>query len=240
MSSLIEMIQQIARNEIEKIHTLELGVVETVNLHETEDDVVNYDCSVLLKGRTTKDGAPLKLENVPIATAHSGSVIIPYVNDLVLTSFINGIFSMPVITGGLLCGKKDPTLYGWRTSHHLRSVCLPPGRYGYSQGAPLLDRRIIEFMGLPKEEEFRHEYMIRFNSGTVVRYDESIVDIATNFLPKEGDDSEPDDFVSHMRLEGVGEKEAKLTTKPPNQKCELTKTTLVYSVCTHCCSHVTR
>jgi hypothetical protein len=79
-----------------------------------------------------------------------------------------------------------------------------------SQGAPLLDRRIIEFMGLPKEEEFRHEYMIRFNSGTVVRYDESIVDIATNFLPKEGDDSEPDDFVSHMRLEGVGEKEAKL------------------------------
>ena len=31
MSSLIEMIQQIARNEIEKIHTLELGVVETVN-----------------------------------------------------------------------------------------------------------------------------------------------------------------------------------------------------------------
>jgi len=211
MSSLIEMIQQIARNEIEKLHTLELGVVETVNLHESEDDVVNYDCSVLLKGRTTSDGAPLKLENVPIGTAHSGSVIIPYVNDLVLISFINGIFSMPVIIGRLYSVEKRTPLYA--DGEH--RITFDPNIYRQgdkdtSQGGPLLDRRIIEFRGMPKEGEFRHDYLIRFNSGTVVRYDESTVDLMTNFLPKEGEDSEPADFVSHMRLQGVGEKEAKL------------------------------
>ncbi len=211
MSSLIEMIRQIARNEIEKLHTLELGVVETVNLHETEDDVVNYDCSVLLKGRTTKEGTPLKLENVPIATAHSGSVIIPYVNDLVLISFINGIFSMPVIIGRLYSVEKRTPLYG--DGEH--RITFDPNVYRQgdkdtSRGEPLLDRRIIEFRGMPKKGEFMHDYLIRFNAGTVVRYDESIVDIVTNFLPKEGEDSEPSDFVSHMRLRGVGEKEAEL------------------------------
>jgi len=211
MSSLIEMIQQIAKNEIEKVHILELGVVETVNLHESEDDVVNYDCSVLLKGRTTVDGAPLKLENVPIATPHSGSVIIPYVNDLVLISFINGIFSMPVIIGRLYSVEKRTPLYA--DGEH--RITFDPNTYRLddkdtSRDSPLLDRRIIEFKGMPKEGEFQHEYLIRFNGGTVVRYDESTVDLATNFLPKEGEDSEPADFVSHVRLQGAGENEAKL------------------------------
>lgn len=205
------MIQQIAKNEVEKLHVLELGVIETVNIHEIEDDVVNYDCSVLLKGRTTKEGEPLKLENVPIATSHTGSVIIPYVDDLALLSFINGNFSMPVIIGRLYSVEKRSPLY--MDGEHRITFDPKTYRLGDRDTAtdePLIDRRIIDFQGMPKEGEFQHEYLIRFKSGTVVRYDESTVDIVTNFLPKSGEDAEPGEIISHLRLQGVDKNEAKM------------------------------
>jgi len=209
MSSLIRMIQQIAKNEVDRLHTLELGVIETVNIHETEEDVVNYDCTVLLKGRTTKEGEPLKLEHIPIGTDHTGSVTVPYVDDLVLISFINGNFAMPVIIGRLYSVEKRAPLY--HEGEHRMTFdpkLYRKGERNASHENPLTDRRIIDFRGLPKEGEFEHEYVIQFNSGTMVRYDESSVDMVTNYLSKEGDDAEPDDRISHLRLEGKSEKEA--------------------------------
>jgi len=208
MSSLIRMIQQIAKNEVDRLHTLELGVIETVNIHETEDDVVNYDCTVLLKGRTTKDGEPLKLEHIPLATHHTGSVIVPYVDDLILVSFINGNFAMPVIIGRLYSVEKRAPLY--QEGEHRMTFdpkLYRKGERNASDEEPMVDRRIIDFRGLPKEGEFEHEYVIQFNSGTMVRYDESSVDMVTNFLSKKGDDAEPGGKVSHLRLEGKSEKE---------------------------------
>ena len=203
------MIQQIARNEVEKLHVLELGVIEAVNVHESEDDPVNYDCSVLLKGRPTKDGEPLKLENVPIVTHHTGTVIPPYVNDLVLLSFINGNFSMPVIIGRLYSTEKRVPIHA--DGEH--RITFDPKTYRHgdddnSPDGPRMDRRIIDFQGMPKDGKFLHEYLIRFKNGTMVRYDESTVDLITNFLPKSGDDGEPGEAISHMRLNGIDGNEA--------------------------------
>ena len=211
MSSLIRMIQQIARNEVDRLHTLELGVIETVNVHETGDDVVNYDCNVLLKGRTTKDGESLKLEHIPLATDHTGSVIVPYVNDLVLVSFINGNFAMPVIIGRLYSVEKRAPLY--REGEHRMTFdprLYRKGERNTSDEELQIDRRIIDFRGLPEEGKFEHEYLIQFNSGTMVRYDESTVDMVTNFLSKKGDEAEPSDNISHFRLQGKGEKESSI------------------------------
>ena len=69
MDSGYEMIRKIAEHEVDKVHLMEYGKVESVNLHSSEDDGVGYTCSVLLVGRTTDNGEMLKLENVPIATS---------------------------------------------------------------------------------------------------------------------------------------------------------------------------
>lgn len=170
MTSLVNMIRQIARQEVEKLSTLELGVVETVNLHENENDVVNHDCSVLLKARTTPEGEPLKLESVPIATYHSGSVIVPYVNDLVLVSFINGNFAMPVIIGILHSMEKRAPLYA-EGEHRTE---FNPTTYRDKDNSDL-DRKVMVFNGTNED----NEYLIEFKDGPSISYKPGTVEITT-------------------------------------------------------------
>ena len=120
-----EMIRKIAQREVEKLHLIEYGKVESVNIHSSESDGIGYTCSVLLVGRTTDDGEMLKLENVPIVTGFTGQIDVPYVDDLVLISYINGDFELPVIIGRLYSREKKPPLF--EDGHHL--IEIAPDRY---------------------------------------------------------------------------------------------------------------
>jgi hypothetical protein len=120
-----EMIRKVAEREVEKLHLLEYGKVESVNIHSSEDDGTGYTCSVLLVGRTTDDGQMLKLENVPIVTGFTGQIDVPYVDDLVLVSYINGDFELPVIVGRLYSREKKPPLF--EDGQHL--IEIAPSRY---------------------------------------------------------------------------------------------------------------
>ena len=91
-SSGYEMIRKVAEREVERLHLLEYGKVESVNLHESESDGIGYTCSILLVGRTTDDGQMLKLENVPIVSGFTGMIDVPKIDELVLVSYINGDF----------------------------------------------------------------------------------------------------------------------------------------------------
>lgn len=106
-----EMIRRIAERELGRLHMLEYGKVESVNIHNSEDDGIGYTCAVQLVGRTTDDGEMLKLENVPIVTGFTGQIDVPYVDDLVLVAYINGDFELPVIIGRLYSREKKPPLF---------------------------------------------------------------------------------------------------------------------------------
>ena len=120
-----EMIRKVAEREVEKLHLLEYGKVESVNIHSSEDDGIGYTCSILLVGRTTDDGEMLKLENVPIVTGFTGQIDVPYVDELVLVSYINGDFELPVIVGRLYSREKKPPLF--EDGQHL--IEIAPSRY---------------------------------------------------------------------------------------------------------------
>lgn len=99
MESIIGVIQKVAKKEVAKIYTTELGEVTEVFPHAAESDKDNYQCSVKLKNRKQTDGSDFELRKVPIATTHIGTVSIPNIGDLVLIAFINGHINAPVIIG---------------------------------------------------------------------------------------------------------------------------------------------
>ena len=79
-----EMIRTVAEREVSKIHMLEIGRVESVDIHESDDDGIDYSCSLLLMGRKTPEDEPLKLEHVQILSDRTGSIIVPYIDGLVV------------------------------------------------------------------------------------------------------------------------------------------------------------
>ena len=161
-----ELIQKIVAREIRKIHLLEYGRVESVDLHETEDDGINYTCSVLLLERKTDDGKPIKLERVPIATPHTGSIAVPYVDDMVLVSFVDGNFEMPVIIGRLYCKEKKAPLY--REGDN--KLVFDPDKYRKSDVKPHVNKFLIRFSGSGKKGEPEDEFKIEFQDGPTVVY----------------------------------------------------------------------
>jgi hypothetical protein len=134
-----EMIRKIAQREVDKFHLLEYGKVESVNIHESEDDGIGYTCSVLLVGRTTDDGEMLKLENVPISTPFTGQINVPYIDDLVLISYINGDFELPVIIGRLYSREKKPPLF--EDGQHLLELSQEPTSLGEP---PIMDIKFVD------------------------------------------------------------------------------------------------
>ncbi len=135
-----EMIRTIAEREVEKMHLLEYGRVESVNIHESDGDGMGYTCSVLLVGRTTDDGEMLKLENVPIVAGFMGMVDVPKIDDLVLVSYINGDFELPVIIGRLYSKEKTPPIF--EDGQHLWEISKDG--YGSNVETAKLDIKFVD------------------------------------------------------------------------------------------------
>jgi hypothetical protein len=102
MSNIVEVIRNIARMEVKKMHTTELGVVTSVFPHSDDTDKDNYECNVKLKDKG------VELRKVPVATQQIGFANILHTGDLVLVSFIDGSINSPVIVGRLYNEKDRP------------------------------------------------------------------------------------------------------------------------------------
>lgn len=92
---LVEIIQAIVRDELNKLRVAEVGVVTQLFSHESGSDKNNYECNVRLRD------TGLELHRVPVATQRIGLAAIPNVDDLVLVQFIGGSLHGAVITGRL-------------------------------------------------------------------------------------------------------------------------------------------
>ena len=100
--SLYETIQKIVQQELGRIRTAELAVVQEQHPHASDGDQDNYACTVQLRD------SGLVLKRVPVATGRIGSASIPPVGDLVLVQFIGGDVNAPVIVGSLYNDEDRP------------------------------------------------------------------------------------------------------------------------------------
>lgn len=163
------LIRKIAEREVNKLHLFELGKVESVDIHRTELDGVNYACSILLLARTGADGRPLKLENVPILTQYTGEILVPYEDDLVVVAYIYGEFELPVIIGKLYTQEKPAQIYDPGDY----KLTFDPKRYQPRSRNPI-NRHIIEFLGVNNGNEYR----IEFRKGSVIKYTQTQIQLA--------------------------------------------------------------
>jgi phage baseplate assembly protein gpV len=101
---IVEAIQTVSREELKKIHIMEIGIVTSVFPHSSGADKDNYECNVKLRD------TEMELRKVPVATQHVGLSNIVHVNDQVLVSFINGDINSPVVIGRLYNDEDRPPL----------------------------------------------------------------------------------------------------------------------------------
>jgi phage baseplate assembly protein gpV len=104
MSTIVETLQAIVRQELSRVRVADLGLVEDIYPHSSEGDDENYGCDVRLKN------SGLLLKRVPVATGHIGTVAIPNVGDLVLVTYDKGDVQQPLIIGRLYNGDDRPPL----------------------------------------------------------------------------------------------------------------------------------
>ncbi len=116
-SELIDTLQQLIRREIERVRTIEIGIVEEIHPHAAEDDSDNYACSVRLRD------SGIALPSIPVAASRIGVTSIPAEGDLVLVQFIGGDVNHPVVVGSLYSDQQRPPVNddGTLVMH------LPPG-----------------------------------------------------------------------------------------------------------------
>jgi phage baseplate assembly protein gpV len=93
--TLYESIQRIVQDELRRVRTAELAVVQEQHPHAGQSDTDNYACTVVLRD------AGMVLRKVPVATSRIGAVSIPAVGELVLVQFVGGDVNAPVIVGRL-------------------------------------------------------------------------------------------------------------------------------------------
>ncbi len=104
MSTIVDTIQAIVRQEMRGVRITELGVVEAVYPHSAASDMDNYGCDVRLKN------SGLLLKRVPIATGRIGTIAIPNIGDLVLLAFDKGDVNQPIVIGRLYNDTDRPPL----------------------------------------------------------------------------------------------------------------------------------
>ncbi|WP_328331068.1 hypothetical protein OHA70_10430 [Kribbella sp. NBC_00382] len=104
MSTIVDTIAAIVRDELAGHRTTELGVVTAVHPHTGKDDDDNYGVDVKLRG------SGLELKRVPVGTGHVGSVAIPNVNDLVLLAYDHGDVNAPIVIARLYDDVDRPPL----------------------------------------------------------------------------------------------------------------------------------
>jgi uncharacterized protein involved in type VI secretion and phage assembly len=100
--SLFQTIQRIVQEELGRMRTAELAVVQEQHPHAGDSDKDNYACTVALRN------SGIVLKRVPVATARLGSVSVPPVGALVLVQFIGGDVNAPVIVGSLYSDEDRP------------------------------------------------------------------------------------------------------------------------------------
>ena len=100
--TLFETIQKIVQQEIGRIRTAELGVVQEQHPHADDSDSDNYSCTVVLRD------SEIVLNQVPVATQRIGTASIPAVGELVLVQFLGGDINAPIITGRLYNDEDRP------------------------------------------------------------------------------------------------------------------------------------
>jgi uncharacterized protein involved in type VI secretion and phage assembly len=100
--TLLETIQRIVQEELSRLRTAELGIVQEQHPHAGEGDTDNYACTVVLRN------SGIVLKRVPVATPRIGTASIPSVGDLVLVQFVGGDVNAPVITGSLYNDEDRP------------------------------------------------------------------------------------------------------------------------------------
>lgn len=104
MSTIVNTLQEIIRQEMRSLRVADLGLVEEVYPHSGESDVDNYGCDVRLKN------SGLLLKRVPLAIGHIGTASIPNKGDLVLLVFDKGDVNQPLIIGRLYNEKQRPPI----------------------------------------------------------------------------------------------------------------------------------
>jgi phage baseplate assembly protein gpV len=100
--TLYETIQRIVQEELGRVRTAELAVVQEQHPHADGSDKDNYACTVRLRD------SGIVLGQVPIATSRIGNVSIPAVGELVLVQFVGGDINAPIITGRLYNDEDRP------------------------------------------------------------------------------------------------------------------------------------
>src|SRR5690242_2557699 len=100
--TLYETIQRIVQDELGRIGTATLAIVQEQHAHADAGDQDNYACTVRLRDNG------LVLKQVPVATARVGSASIPAVGDLVLVQYLGGDVNAPVITGSFYNDEDRP------------------------------------------------------------------------------------------------------------------------------------
>jgi phage baseplate assembly protein gpV len=104
VTSIVDTIAAIVRDELTAHRTTELGVVTAVHPHSGKNDDDNYGVDVKLRG------SGLELKRVPVGTGHVGSVAIPNVNDLVLLAYDHGDVNAPIVIARLYDDVDRPPL----------------------------------------------------------------------------------------------------------------------------------
>ena len=100
--TLYETVQRIVQEELGRVRTAELALVQEQHPHADDSDKDNYACTVRLRD------SGIVLEQVPVATSRIGCVSIPAVNELVLVQFVGGDINAPIITGRLYNDEDRP------------------------------------------------------------------------------------------------------------------------------------
>lgn len=100
--SLYDTIRRLVQEELGRVRTAELAVVQEQHPHASDSDKDNYACTVALRD------SGIVLKQVPVATQRIGVASIPAVGELVLVQFIGGDINAPVITGRLYNDEDRP------------------------------------------------------------------------------------------------------------------------------------
>lgn len=100
--TLFDTIRRIVQEEVNRVRTAELAVVQEQHPHSDDSDKDNYACTVALRD------SGIVLKHVPVATQRIGTASIPAVGELVLVQFIGGDINAPVITGRLYNDEDRP------------------------------------------------------------------------------------------------------------------------------------
>lgn len=100
--ALFDAIRRIVHDEMARIRTAELAVVQEQHPHASDSDDDNHACTVRLRD------TGLVLRRVPVATQRIGMASIPAVGEMVLVQFIAGDINAPVITGRLYNDEDRP------------------------------------------------------------------------------------------------------------------------------------